>query len=164
MGNLVPVMFTLVPLFIMGVFVMLIGTFVVRAFQVVTRWQENNSEPILTVPARVATKRFQVVGAGSDSMVGTWYYITFEAMPDGLRQEFAVNPRDYSGLAEGDVGQLTYQGTRFQSFARSRPAAPPPPVPPSPDWICSYCRGHVPAAETKCPSCGSTCRLEPVGT
>ena len=160
MGMLFPVLFTLVPLFIAGVAMALIGTFAFRTFQGIARWQDNNLQPILTVQARVATKRLQVSGGGNDTSASTWYYITFETLADGLRQEFVVGTADYSGLVEGDIGDLTYQGTRYKGFARTRQPASPPPPPPAVDWTCSYCRGRVPAAESKCPACGATQRLE----
>lgn len=161
MGILIPVLFTLVPLFIAVVFVLVIGTFAVRTFQGIVRWQDNNLQPVLTVQARVATKRLQVSGGGNDTSASTWYYITFETRADGLRQEFVVSTADYSGLVEGDLGDLTYQGTRYKAFARTRQPANPPPPPSAPDWTCGYCRGRVPAEESKCPACGATHRLEP---
>ncbi len=160
MGMLFPILFTLVPLFIAVVVVTLIGTIIFRTFMGIAQWQNNNLQPVLTVSARVVTKRQEVSGGGHDSGASTSYYITFETVSDLLRQEFAVNSVDYSGLAEGDGGELTYQGTRYKGFVRNRQPPPPPPAPPSPDWTCSYCRGHVPAAESKCPSCGSGSRLE----
>jgi hypothetical protein len=152
-------MFTLVPLFIAAVFVFVIGTFVVTAVKSVARWQDNNAQPVLTVPARVVTKRQHVSGGGHDSSASTWYHITFETVADGLRQEFPVGSTDYSGLAEGDTGDLTYQGTRYKGFIRMRrPVVPPsvPAPPPAPDWTCGYCHTVVRHSETKCPSCGAT--------
>ena len=162
MGHLFLLMFTLVPLFIFVVAVLVIGTIAVKIFQGIAQWQNNNDQPVLTVPARVVTKRQHVSGGGHDSSASTWYYITFETIADSLRQEFAVRSTDYSGLAEDDIGDLTYQGTRYKGFVRvRRPTAPTPapPVPHVPDWTCGYCASTVPYNQSKCPTCGATNRV-----
>ncbi|HTH46476.1 MAG TPA: DUF2500 domain-containing protein, partial [Candidatus Limnocylindria bacterium] len=140
------------------------GLFAFKAIQGIAQWSSNNAQPVLTVPARVVTKRQHVSGGGHDSSASTWYYVTFETLADGLRQEFAVRSTDYSGLAEDDTGDLTYQGTRYNGFVRARrPAAPspPPPAPPAPDWTCGYCASAVPNNQSKCPACGATHRVAP---
>ena len=160
MGILFTLMFTLVPLFIGAVFVFVIGMFVVAAVKGVAEWTDNNAQPVLTVPARIATKRLHVSGGGQDS---GYYYITFETLAGGLRQEFAVTGTEYSGLAEGDTGDLTHQGSRYKSFARARrPVAPPLIVvtPRAPAWTCGYCATFIDGAERKCPSCGATERTQ----
>ncbi|MGT2682748.1 DUF2500 family protein [Streptococcus porci] len=43
--------------------------------------------------------------------------MTFE-FGDGSRKEFKVPSKIFAYLAEGDLGKLTYQGTRFISFER----------------------------------------------
>ena len=40
-------------------------------------------------------------------------------MESGDRMELRVSGREYGLLAEGDRGQLTFQGTRYLSFVRS---------------------------------------------
>lgn len=164
MSHLFLLMFTLVPLFIFVVAVLVIGTIAFKIFQGIFQWQSNNGQPVLTVPARVVTKRQHVSGGGHDSSASTWYYITFETLADSLRQEFVVRSTEYSGLTEDDTGDLTYQGTRYKGFVRvRRPAAPPPvpPVPPTPDWTCGYCASSVPNHQAKCPGCGATHRVAP---
>ena len=163
MSHLLLLMFTLVPLFIFVVFVVVIGVFVVKIFQGIAEWSSNNAQPVRTVPALVVTKRQHVSGGGQDSSASTWYYVTFETVADGLRQEFSVGSRDYSGLAEGDTGDLTHQGTRYKGFLRVRrpAAAPPPPPPPTVSkWTCGYCGGSVLPDSPKCPACGSSQRAE----
>ena len=169
MGFMFTAMFTLVPLFIGIIFVLVIGSIIVGIFKNFAEWQNNNAQPLLTVTARVATKRQHVSGGGNDTMASTSYYATFETVDEGLRQEFSVKSIDYSALAEGDVGSLMYQGTRFKGFVRHRhppkpPTPPPAPAPVLPEWTCAYCRGRVAGVETKCPSCGSTSRHEPERT
>ncbi len=126
---------------------------------------EHFTQPLLKVTASVVTKRQHVSGGGNDTSASTHYYTTFETVDDGLRQEFSVSPTEYSGMADGDVGSLTYQGTRFQGFVRQRHAPKPPPLPLAatpvrPDWTCAYCRGRVASVEAKCTSCGSASRQE----
>lgn len=164
MGILFMLMFTLVPLFIAAVFVLVIGIFAVVTVKGIAEWADNNAQPVLTVPVRIATKRLHVSGGGQDSTASTSYHITFETLAGGLRQEFRVSATDYSGLAEGDTGDLTHQGTRYKGFVRvRRPVAPLPIVadPRGPAWTCGYCATFVDGAERKCPSCGATERTQP---
>lgn len=148
------ILFTLVPLFIGAVFVIVIGAMVVSVFRGISQWFSNNQQPVQTAPARVATKRQHVSGGGHDTSASTHYYVTFEQTANGDRQEFSVDSRLYSGLAEGDFGRLTFQGTRFHGFERDRQpvVVPPPPVE---HRTCTYCEGRVPADAVKCPSCGA---------
>ena len=45
--------------------------------------------------------------------------MTFQ-VESGDRMELSVNGPEYGMLAEGDVGELTFQGTRYLSFERWR--------------------------------------------
>jgi hypothetical protein len=158
-------LFTLVPLFIGLVFVVVIGSILVGIVRNLQEWRRNNAQPLLTVTACMVTKRQHVSGGGNDTSTSTHYYATFETVGDGLRQEFSVSPTEYSSMADGEVGSLTYQGTRFKGFVRQRHAPKPPPLPVAatpvqPDWTCAYCRGRVASAEAKCTSCGSASRQE----
>lgn len=47
----------------------------------------------------------------------TSYYVTFE-VESGDRMELHVSGSEYGMLAEGDYGQLTFQGTRYLDFVR----------------------------------------------
>lgn len=90
----------------------------------ISEWANNNSQPILTVPARVATKRHstRVHSQMSDSMpsssTSTTYYVTFE-FETGERAEFRVRGTEFGMLADGDKGSLKYQGTRYLGFERT---------------------------------------------
>ena len=48
----------------------------------------------------------------------TSYYVTFE-VKSGDRMELAVTGKEYGQMVEGDVGELSFQGTRFLGFDRS---------------------------------------------
>lgn len=165
MHLLVTGMFALIPLFILVVFVLVVGGIFLGIVRNFMEWQANNGLPELTVAVRVATKRQHVSGGGNDSSATTSYYATFETLEASLRQEFAINSTQYSALAEGDTGQLTYQGTRFKGFVRDRTPRPAPAPNSSgslaavpPEWTCAYCDSHVAGNETKCPACGSSSR------
>ena len=49
----------------------------------------------------------------------TTYFATFE-VESGDRMELKVSDKEYGMLAEGDIGKLTFQGTRYKSFERNR--------------------------------------------
>ena len=119
-------MFSVFPIFFV---IVVVGIFAVIIFAIVSsavRWNKNNHSPLLTVSAKVAAKREDVsihgghadanmsVGASSS----TWYYATFE-VESGDRMELTVPGKEYGMLAEGDMGRLTFQGTRFKGFERS---------------------------------------------
>jgi len=87
---------------------------------------ESDRSPILTVNAKVVSKRSDVdshmehdetPAYNSDSPMA--YYITFKEDGHGPL-EFRVPHDDYYLLAEGDTGRLTYQGFRYESFEKSQ--------------------------------------------
>ena len=49
----------------------------------------------------------------------TSYYVTFE-VDSGDRMELCVSGEEYGMLVEGDCGKLSFQGTRYLSFERSK--------------------------------------------
>jgi hypothetical protein len=115
-------LFTLVPIFIGVVFVLVIGGIIFAVVKGIGTWAWNNEQPVQTVSARVVSKRTNTRGMGSTmnngSSVSTSYYVTFE-QESGERLEFGLSGREYGLLAEGDAGTLTSQGTRYKGFARS---------------------------------------------
>ena len=113
-------MFTFVPIFIAGVFLVVIGGFIVMAVRGIGTWSKNNASPRLTVSAEVVTKRTNVSHhhhQDSMSHTSTTYYATFQ-VESGDRMEFSVSGAEYGMLAEGDQGSLTFQGTRYLGFER----------------------------------------------
>ena len=54
---------------------------------------------------------------GYHSTSSTSYYVTFQ-VASGDRMELPVTGSEYGMLAEGDIGKLTFQGTRYLSFER----------------------------------------------
>ena len=110
-------------------FLLFIGMFFWMLFRNVRTWNQNNHSPRLTVPAAVVAKRTEVshsstanagdvTGAhGYSTSTFTSYYVTFQ-VESGDRMEFSVGGSDYGLLAEGDIGKLSFQGTRYLGFER----------------------------------------------
>jgi len=70
----------------------------------------NNNSPRITIEVCIVEKLI--------NNKSTVYYVTFESSTGGSRKEFRVPYKEYELLAEGDVGVLKYQGTRYISFER----------------------------------------------
>ena len=87
-------MFTIVPIFIGVVFVLILAGIAVQAVRGAAQWKRNNDAPVLTVEAEVAAKRMDV---------------------RTYRHGETVVP---AGCAVAR-GRLTFQGTRFQGFRRT---------------------------------------------
>ncbi|MBQ7415535.1 MAG: DUF2500 domain-containing protein [Oscillospiraceae bacterium] len=107
------------------VFFLVIGVFVVTAVKGIREWNNNNHSPRLTVPATVVTKRTNVsrhhhhhgTGHVGHTSTSTTYYATFQ-FASGDRMELHVSGQEYGMLVEGDIGDLTFQGTRYLGFVR----------------------------------------------
>lgn len=76
-------------------------------------WHRNNQAPVENCRAKLISKRTHVFG---NETARTNYYLTFEW--NGERREFRVKAEEYALLAEGDKGNLTFQGTRLLAFDR----------------------------------------------
>ncbi|HHW21396.1 MAG TPA: DUF2500 domain-containing protein [Clostridiaceae bacterium] len=119
-------MFGLVPIFVTIIFIVVIGSFIVIFIKGFAEWNRNNHSPLLTVPARVVAKRTNVshhthhhgsdMGAYHHSS-STTYYVTF-GFESGDRLELRVPHNEFGYLVEGDMGRLTFQGTRYKGFQR----------------------------------------------
>jgi Protein of unknown function (DUF2500) len=116
-------MFTIMPVIIIIIFIVVLGIFIVNAVQGARQWKENNDSPILSVEATVVTKRSQVHHSnGSDNTMSssfTNYYVTFQVESKD-RLEFRINGSEYGMLAEQDFGKLLFQGTRYLGFERTK--------------------------------------------
>ncbi|WP_053369053.1 DUF2500 domain-containing protein [Bacillus sp. FJAT-27245] len=111
--------FSMMPIFFIVMFVIVIGVIFFAVVKGIGEWSSNNKQPRLTVKAVVVSKRTEVSGGSGDSSASTWYYATFE-VESGDRMEFAVNGRDFGLIAEGDAGNLDFQGTRYHGFTRMK--------------------------------------------
>ncbi|KUF31072.1 MULTISPECIES: DUF2500 domain-containing protein [unclassified Lysinibacillus] len=105
--------------FITIIFFIVFGSIAFIVVKGIISWSKNNSSPILTVPAKVVTKRTNIRGGSNNTGASTSYYVTFEEL-NGERHELKMNGHDYGLLVDGDFGILTYQGTRYHSFNRHK--------------------------------------------
>jgi hypothetical protein len=142
-GGGIDFMFTLVPIIVVLGFILVIGLIIVRAIKGGMEWNNNNNSPVLTVSATVVTKRTAVSTHhhhhGNDTAMhhtssSTTYFTTFEVesgSPGRLGEQFGasrttsrielkVPDKEYGMLVAGDVGKLTFQGTRYKNFERNR--------------------------------------------
>jgi hypothetical protein len=121
------IMFSIIPVIVIVGFVFVFGMIIVRSIQGAKQWKRNNASPVLTVDAKIVTKRADVQRhynhTGTDNMhhvsSSTTYYATFE-VTSGDRLEFKIRDNEYGMLAENDIGKLTFQGTRYLGFERNR--------------------------------------------
>ena len=120
-------LFTVVPIFIGIIFVIVFIGIIVSSISGLSQWKKNEDSPRLSVPAVVKIKRTNVRRhshhhhdhhSHSHSSTTT-YFITFE-FESGDRSEFHVSGKEYGMLAEGDIGTLTFQGTRYIDFTRTK--------------------------------------------
>lgn len=100
-------------------FFLVIGMFIYTFIKNITQWNANNHSPRLTVTALIVTKRTNVSRHNHhhSTSSSTSYYVTFQ-VDSGDRMELRVSGAEYGMLAEGDRGQLTFQGTRYLGFER----------------------------------------------
>ena len=105
--------------------VLILGMLITAVAKGICQWNKNNHSPRLTVPATVVAKRTNVsqhhhggVNEHHHHHTSTSYYITFQ-VESGDRMEFYVEGTEYGMLIEGDIGKLSFQGTRYLGFERS---------------------------------------------
>ena len=128
LGGGFDIMFTIIPVIIILVFILVFGIIIFRAVKGGMEWNNNNNSPVLTIAAKVVAKRMAVSRhhhhhGGNMSMhhtaASTTYFTTFE-VESGDRMELKVSDKEYGMLVEGDIGKLTFQGTRYKGFERKR--------------------------------------------
>ena len=115
------VTFSIMQVIMLLVFVLVLGFIIVTLIRGVGEWNKNNQSPKLTVPATVVAKRSDVHRGIETMHTFTSYYVTFQ-VESGDRMEFEVSDMEYGMLAEGDSGELTFQGTRYLNFQRNESA------------------------------------------
>ena len=121
--------FGIISLLGIGIFAVALFLFVYVLVRALRQHRINNHSPRLTVEARVVGRRANtdvsqhpvggdVTGAhGFSTSSTTTYYVTFE-VESGDRMELRLNGEEYGQIAEGDVGMLSFQGTRYLGFER----------------------------------------------
>ena len=119
-------MFGIFPFLFMAVFSFIFVFIIIKVVQGAKQWKRNNDSPVLTVDAKVVTKRSDVSYRHHNNMSNnsmnmgyssTYYYVTFE-VASGDRMEFQVADTEYGMVTEGDKGSLTFQGARYLSYVR----------------------------------------------
>jgi Protein of unknown function (DUF2500) len=94
-----------------------IGSAVKSKFDEVEKTKKNDSLPISEKPVKITSRRTYVSGGGKFN-AHTTYYVTFEIVETKERLEFEIPSDKYGLMAENDLGELTFQGTRFNKFQR----------------------------------------------
>ncbi len=116
-------MFNIFPIIFFIIFSLVIGVFIYGFATSIKTWSKNNNSPRLTVQAIVVTKRNNVSthhhhhNSHMHTSHSYSYYATFQ-FESGDRLELNIPSNEFGLLAEGDVGKLTFQGTRYLSFER----------------------------------------------
>ena len=120
-------MFDFIGVVVFLIFLIIGSVLIYTIIKNIKQWHINNNSPIQTAPSKVVAKRFDVQhhmqgGGGENQMMTshsqTNYFVTFE-LENRQRLEFHVKNKEYGMLVEGDVGMLTYQGTRYKGFTRN---------------------------------------------
>lgn len=116
--------FSIMRIMVPVIFVLVFGIIIVAMVRGICEWNKNNHSPKLSVSAKVVSRRTAVShhhhhqGNGMHhTHTATSYYATFQ-VESGDRIEFLVSGTEYGMLAEGDSGELTFQGTRYLNFRR----------------------------------------------
>ncbi|MCM3764561.1 DUF2500 domain-containing protein [Neobacillus niacini] len=115
-------LFSIIPTIVPIFFIIVIGLILFSFARGIKEWSNNNNQPKLNVDALVVSKRTQVRGGAGDAPSSTRYFVTFQ-FESGDRTEFRVSGAEYGQLAEGDKGELVFQGTRYHGFTRIQTGA-----------------------------------------
>lgn len=112
------------PIFFTISFLLVLGLIIFSVVQSAKIYHKNATSPILTQRGRIISKRTDVShhhhNTGNSNMHSsshTYYYVTFET-DAGQRFEVTLSGREFGLLAEGDIGELTYQGEWFKAFKK----------------------------------------------
>ncbi len=111
------------PVFFVTIFCLVVGTFIFAIVRGIKQYSKNEASPVLSVDAKVVSKRTNLsthhdFDDHRDHRTSS-YYATFE-VDSGDRIELNMVGSEYGKLVEGDIGKLTFQGTRYLGFERKR--------------------------------------------
>ena len=119
------VTFSIMRIMVPVIFVLVFVIIIVAMVRGIGEWNKNNHSPKLSVPAKVVSRRTAVShhhhhqGNGMyHTHTATSYFATFQ-VESGDRMELTVSGSDYGMLVEGDIGKLSFQGTRYLGFERN---------------------------------------------
>ncbi|MGY0374108.1 DUF2500 domain-containing protein [Clostridium sp. JNZ J1-5] len=112
------------PPFFMVFFFIILCFIVFTIVSMIKSYHRNATSPILTEHAKVIAKRTEVshhhyntADNHSHSSSHTRYYVTFET-DAGQRMELTLSGKEFGLIAEGDIGNVTYQGEWYKTFKR----------------------------------------------
>lgn len=117
------VIFNIIEFLFPIMFFLILGVIIFAVIKGISEWSNNNKQPVLSVDAKIVSKRVQVSNGSNMNndhhhhTSSTFYHVTFE-VESGDRMELQTSGNEYGLLAEGDVGKLVFQGTRYKSFQR----------------------------------------------
>lgn len=99
------------------VFIFIIGVFIFMIISSILQWSKNNQSPRLTVAAELVDKdkRHHHHNNNGHQHTSTSYHLVFR-VKSGDTMTFRVSRSDYHEVSEGDLGQLSFQGTRYLGF------------------------------------------------
>ncbi len=109
----------MIPVFI----ILFIGTIIFLNIKEMLDFHYSNKRPVLTVSAKVVSKRTQVIHHLHQIEIhyyyptSTYYFILFE-LDNGESMEFETSAIEYSSICKGDYGKLTYQGKVLLQFTK----------------------------------------------
>lgn len=103
-----------------SVFFFVFGVIIFTVIRGIGQWNKNNNSPRLSVDAEIVAKRTACHRHHSNGHHHTThsYYITFQ-FESGDRMELRVPSNEFGLLVEGDMGVLSFQGTRYLGFERN---------------------------------------------
>ena len=116
-------MFYLIQFLFPIMFFLIFGIIVFSVVKGIGQWSYNNKQPVLSVTAEIVSKRAETSNSSTmhdghhHHSSSTFYHVTFQ-VESGDRMELQMSGSEYGLLAEGDVGKLVFQGTRYKSFER----------------------------------------------
>ena len=116
-------MFNVIRIFVPLFFIIVFSILIFNIVKGIKEWNHNNKQPVLSVAAKIVSKRSHTSRSASNHNghihhhTTTSYFVTFE-VESGDRMEFRISGKEYGLLAEGDIGKLTFQGTRYHEFER----------------------------------------------
>ncbi len=108
-------------------FITIFGFFIYGVIKSIQQNAKNKASPVLSVEAKVVSKRMDVshhttsnqnMDHSSFSSSSSYYYATFQ-VESGDRIELRLSGKEYGMLVEGDLGKLTFQGSRYLDFKRN---------------------------------------------
>ena len=113
--------FSIMRIMVPVIFVLVFGIIIVAMVRGICEWNKNNHSPKLSRRTAVSHHHHHQGNGMHHTHTATSYYATFQ-VESGDRIEFLVSGTEYGMLAEGDSGELTFQGTRYLNFQRNESA------------------------------------------